>query len=542
MRPMVVATIASIKPREKSLAVAVKSILPQVDRLYAYLNGYDSVPACLLTEGVAHALTSAEAGWRGTECRFFFVDPKGYAGAMRPPQDAIHLPIDDDIEYPPDYVEQMIAAMGRNPGALVCVHASVLSTPFESYATSRRQLSFVAGLSEDAPAHIPGMGTAAYRLSEVPIALADFDGNRACDPVVAAICRRKEIPVISVARPPGWLRSLPTPAGSRLYRQRSAANNTGAEDAIIRSVSWPDLSVPATTVRGDVAARAARKPRRAPESRFPAQAHGRPRSPADPGPDVAPVHFALIVPGWNCADRVRLCWESLLAQTPGAYTWEAWIADDGSTDRTWAEIENLPDDPRLHRMLLPENLGAAHARWRIIERISGPETVCGLLDLDDRLEPGALARVALEYRAHPRTRLTYGSWAPEGSGRFARDPGASYSRADISARRFRQTGMRAGHFRTFRRHLADAVIPGEHLQLQGEWLRAGTDAALLYPLLEQCDVGEIRRIDETLYRYWQREDNASARVTPLYRQRVRSHLRAIAPVPARAHASQAVVP
>jgi hypothetical protein len=360
--------------------------------------------------------------------------------------------------------------------------------------------------------------------------------------VVATLCRRRNVPVISVARPAGWLRSLPTPAGTRLYKQRSAAQNTGAEDQIIRSVEWPALSVPTMHAPGSsprAQARRAQQPR-SPAARFPGKTQGAPRRPADPGADVPPVHFALIVPGWNCADRVRPCWESLVHQLPGAYTWEAWISDDASTDGTWSEIEKLPDDPRLHRMAMPTNLGAAHARWQIIERIQNREAICGLLDLDDRLEPGALARVALEYRAHRQTLATYGSWVAEGVGRFTKDPRAGYTQYDITTRRFRQVGMRAGHFRTFRRHLADAIDPAVHLQCDGAWLRAGTDAALMFPIFEQCQVGQLRRIDETLYRYWQRGDNASARVAPLYRQRVRAFLKNIKPVPVYAETQEAV--
>ncbi len=529
MRPMIVATIASIRPRERALARAVDSILPQVDRLYAYLNGYEAVPSCLLRDKVAHAITSEEAGWRGTECRFFFVDPKAYAAGMRPPQDAIHFPVDDDIEYPPDYVEKMLAAMDRNPGALVCVHASILSRPFESYATSRKQLSFVAGIERDAPAHIPGMGTSAYRLSEIPIGLKDFDGHRACDPVVATICHRRGIPVVSVARSAGWLKPLPTPPGTRLYKQRSAAKNTSTEDELIRPVDWPELSIPVTTL---VPTRAGqqRRIRSTPAARFPGRMV---RSP-EPDPAAPPVHFALIVPGWNCRDRVQLCWQSIISQQPGSYTWEAHVWDDGSTDGTWEELCGLPANPKVFLYRSEHgNLGAAHARWRLIQKVREGETVCALLDLDDRLEPGALVRVANEYRAHPGTLVTFGSWMSEGSARLASDPRLAYTQRDIAEQRFRQSGFRAGHLRTFKRHLADAIDPDVHLKCDGEWLRAGTDAALMYPIFEQCRVGEIRRIDETLYRYWQRDDSAGNRVTRMYRQKVRAYLRSLRPVPVR---------
>lgn len=239
------------------------------------------------------------------------------------------------------------------------------------------------------------------------------------------------------------------------------------------------------------------------------------------------LHFALLVPGWRCADRVAACWASVVGQRPGPYTWEAHFYDDGSDDGTWRAIAALPDDKRCTRYRAYDNAGAAFARARLLEHVTDPEAVCVLLDMDDELEPGALARVALEYLQHPETWATYGSWT---AGAF-RGP-EPYPAGVAAARAYRRHPFRAQHLRTFRRHLADGV-PASYLQdAGGRWLMAGTDVALMWTVLEQCPAERVRRIPDVLYRYtWRRPTGTVARFGAAYKATVRARLAALPPLP-----------
>jgi len=244
------------------------------------------------------------------------------------------------------------------------------------------------------------------------------------------------------------------------------------------------------------------------------------------------IHFALIVTGWNCANLVSRCWRSIAGQG-GLFTWEAHVYDDGSDDSTWTMIERLPPDDRRHAYRASENLGAAHARHRLLERVHGDDTICVLVDLDDWLEVGALARVAREYETHRRTWLTYGSWeADRPNGRHQANAQRPYPPEVVAARTYRGHPFRAAPLRTFRRHLLEGVEP-RHLQgADGSWLRACTDVALMWALLEQCAPERVRYIPDTLYRYaWRRQLGTIMRYGSQYKREIRAYLETIPPLP-----------
>lgn len=247
-----------------------------------------------------------------------------------------------------------------------------------------------------------------------------------------------------------------------------------------------------------------------------------------------PIHFALIVPGWNCARLARRCWRSILGQRPGHFTWEAHLFDDGSDDGTWDVLRSLDPDPRLHCYRGQDNRGAAYARHFLIRGVEGADTVCALLDLDDQLEPHALQRVSAEYLANPDTWLTYGSWRADRVHGYAQAAHQGpYPREIIEARSYRDHSFRAAPLRTFRRHLADAVEPRHLAGADGDWVRCCTDVALMWALLEQCSAPKrIRYISEPIYRYtWRRETGTVMRYGTVHKQAVREHLRTIPQLP-----------
>ncbi|MFD1881995.1 hypothetical protein [Paracoccus pacificus] len=95
---MIRAHLATFPPRQALVPNVVRAILPQVDRLFVVLNGYDEIPGYLADEEKVTAIIPdrdvKDAG------KFWF----------RPDPDDIVFLIDDDLGYPPDYVSTTIAA------------------------------------------------------------------------------------------------------------------------------------------------------------------------------------------------------------------------------------------------------------------------------------------------------------------------------------------------------------------------------------------------------------------------------------------------
>lgn len=108
------------------------------------------------------------------------------------------------------------------------------------------------------------------------------------------------------------------------------------------------------------------------------------------------VRISVVIPVHNRAQLVQGAIDSVLAQDFDNY--ELLVIDDGSTDDT-ANVVARNRDPRLRLIHNPENLGIPRTRQRGLEAARG--TYLALLDSDDRMRPGRLARQVAYLDAHP---------------------------------------------------------------------------------------------------------------------------------------------
>ena len=96
----------------------------------------------------------------------------------------------------------------------------------------------------------------------------------------------------------------------------------------------------------------------------------------------------VIMPAYNAEATIGRALRSLVAQT--LPNWEAVVVDDGSADRTWAEIEGwMARDRRVRGIRLPANLKAPGAANQAISAARGDWIA--VVDADDWILPGRLA-------------------------------------------------------------------------------------------------------------------------------------------------------
>jgi len=234
----IVASVASIASRRHLLEKVVESLIPQVDRLNVYLNGYDRVPPFCAHKKILHAILSRNAGYRGPEAKLWFADPTQFAAPPRMKADDIHLLCDDDILYPSDYTDRMVAALRERAGSIVCVHGSRFIEPIQTYGTSRRVYGFREALGQDMRVHIAGTGTVAYVVGGMPIQVdRDIRAPNMID-VQFSICAKEwSIPIWALRRAEGWLRYLPPPDGVTIWDQRGGAGNDEIETELVKAAS-----------------------------------------------------------------------------------------------------------------------------------------------------------------------------------------------------------------------------------------------------------------------------------------------------------------
>ena len=208
-RDTVTVSLASIPVREKTLRRTVSSLLRQVDQLNVYLNNYETVPFYLKHPKITVA-RSQDHGDIGDRGKFWWAaNVWGY-----------HLTCDDDIIYPQNYVQTMIAAIERyKRKAIVSCHGTLISPTFESwygpgegkagiFPGRRATFSFLRENQSDKQVHIGGTGVAGYHSDGCRLIFDDFAESNSADIFVAQHSQHFHTPIICIAHKADWLKSV----------------------------------------------------------------------------------------------------------------------------------------------------------------------------------------------------------------------------------------------------------------------------------------------------------------------------------------------
>ncbi|MBL3585347.1 hypothetical protein JMM61_08170 [Rhodovulum sulfidophilum] len=209
---MIVGTMATYPPRQRSMLAAVARIAPQLDVLNVVLNEYASVPPELLSFGNVNAIRPEEDT---KDTGKFLPDHRG--------ADWVFL-LDDDIVYPETYVKDSVALMqALGPGRLVGSYYGVVYRKpklrqktlsglnryrkelFRRRGKVRNSLVVDAGLQQAIVVDELGTGVMISR----PEYLPDFESVRSAqkfiDVRMARLCFEKGITQVCLPRPAGYL-------------------------------------------------------------------------------------------------------------------------------------------------------------------------------------------------------------------------------------------------------------------------------------------------------------------------------------------------
>jgi glycosyltransferase involved in cell wall biosynthesis len=196
----VTVSMASFPPRRERMVRVVKRILPQIDRLNIYLNDYEEVPPELINEKITVVLGKDADGDLRDNGKFYFLDEV---------EPGFHFTIDDDIEYPRDYIQKMILKIeqyGRH--ALVGIHGVIFDQPVERFFLRRTVYGFQRNQIRDAFVNLIGTGTLGYHTSVIKMKLSDFSESGMADVFIAVKAKQQGIPIICIQRPKGWLEEM----------------------------------------------------------------------------------------------------------------------------------------------------------------------------------------------------------------------------------------------------------------------------------------------------------------------------------------------
>jgi hypothetical protein len=220
-------SVASVPDRARGLAAVVQALLPQADLVHVYLNGYDTVPGFLDHPRIRVARSQRD-GDRGDAGKFFWSDRvHGY-----------HLVCDDDLRYPADYVESLVAsidAYGR--AAVVGFHGAVLHEEIVDYHRSRTLSHFQRALPEDRVVHVLGTGVAGYHTTALTVRPSDFRTPNMADIWFALLGQRQRVPFVCLQREANWVRPAPGFYAASLYARarRAGSGDVSEQTRTVRS-------------------------------------------------------------------------------------------------------------------------------------------------------------------------------------------------------------------------------------------------------------------------------------------------------------------
>jgi hypothetical protein len=192
--------LATMPSRHESLMQALPYILPQIDRLYLYLDQHTEVPKDLLDQPKIVPILP-EGKNLGSDGKFM--------GLKRETQPCLYFCFDDDIIYPPDYATRLMALLRRmNFAVVVGVHGNVFPSRIQSYTKSRSMVHFAGGLQLDALVDELGSGTLAFYSECIQIDPEIWAQPNLTDLMFMLEAIRQHVPRLCMRREPGYLRPI----------------------------------------------------------------------------------------------------------------------------------------------------------------------------------------------------------------------------------------------------------------------------------------------------------------------------------------------
>ena len=183
----VIAGIATIPQRVQELINTINSLAPQVDMINVSLNGFDKPP-----------FSHPKVNWYitdGTDEQKF----KKIEGD-------VYLSCDEDIIYPPDYVDIVKAKLEKYD--IISFHGrSFKQFPIQSYyksaASKYRCLDKVA---VDISVHVGGTGVMAFYPEIFSLSLDELPYKYMADVQVAIAARRRGLRITCIAHEAEWIK------------------------------------------------------------------------------------------------------------------------------------------------------------------------------------------------------------------------------------------------------------------------------------------------------------------------------------------------
>lgn len=191
---MIIANIASFPARSEIIEETVKSLYKQVDKINLCLNEYVELPSWVNKYKNLNAVIP-DVDYKDIGKFIFKIEADDYV-----------ILVDDDIEYPSDYVARLMelyAFVGVN--CVLGLHSIIYSDYFDGLPTSRNVRGFNQFQNGLKLVNQLGTGTVFLKGEFMPSLEFMSGSEKYVDLRFSVSCFRKNLPLISIPREKGWM-------------------------------------------------------------------------------------------------------------------------------------------------------------------------------------------------------------------------------------------------------------------------------------------------------------------------------------------------
>lgn len=360
------------------ISLTVKSLLNQTvpfTKLTIHVNGTEippNIPADPRIEVFHSDVNYADNGK--------FVHLAGVSGYI--------LTVDDDINYPSDYIEELIKNIEfSNREALIGVHGALLPwgphvNRWSDYRELRRSHVFSAQQSSTNFVNVIGTGTMGFHTNIGVPNINLMDTLRMVDLHIAIWAQQQNIPMYTISREKNWLKEFEDLGDQRIWQQ--ANSNIELQNEMMGTLSrikyWKcKVNRVCQLNNGPLSAHNDWDTRELPPLMKLKTVRKWPKLTNNP-------KVTIYIPAFNVEKYIEECVDSALAQTYDNF--EISIHDDGSSDETWNILNSkYGTHPKVILNSMP-NQGIGFATNNAIS--NGKGELILQLDSDDFIEPNTL--------------------------------------------------------------------------------------------------------------------------------------------------------
>lgn len=213
---MITANLATIEARKYTLQGVIDSLKDQVTTVRVYGNDY--------TPEVEGDNVEVYTGPDYTDnAKFFWL----------PISKGLYLSCDDDIIYPPDYVQKILEARKKYPNAWLTFHGRKLKGLGLNYYTEHISYQCLKEVEGDYQIDVPGTGVSAFDTELIKFDPLTWRQFRMSDLMAGLELAKASVRVICLGHKEGWIKNAESHLREAIHRKEK---NNSTQNEIANAI------------------------------------------------------------------------------------------------------------------------------------------------------------------------------------------------------------------------------------------------------------------------------------------------------------------